>query len=179
MIIFNDSISKFYQCSIWGFCRGISMFFSICLAKKNAEVIKFLGFLKKYVSENKIYFCSRKKSNVSLNKKVIFVFHTIFKLDFITQIIYCIIHRCLYSLFILFLFSYIRFWETEHRNNVNPSYSYNWQKFNNKMNEKRTQEYHSMDPEYVTGQNNSHIQELLSRPFCCLFFALCRYLNML
>ena len=78
------------------------MFFSICLAKKNAEVIKFLGFLKKYVSENKIYFCSRKKSNVSLNKKVIFVFHTIFKLDFITQIIYCIIHRCLYSLFILF-----------------------------------------------------------------------------
>ena len=121
VIIFNDSISKFYQCSIWGFCRGISMFFSICLAKKNAEVIKFLGFLKKYVSENKIYFCSRKKSNVSLNKKVIFVFHTIFKLDFITQIIYCIIHRCLYSLFILFLFSYISFYETEHRHNVNPS----------------------------------------------------------
>ena len=59
--------------------------------------------------ENKIYFCSRKKSNVSLNKKVIFVFHTIFKLDFITQIIYCIIHRCLYSLFILFLLSYISF----------------------------------------------------------------------
>ena len=105
MIIFNDSISKFYQCSIWGFCRGTSMFFSICLAKKNAEVIKFLGFLKKYVSENKIYFCSRKKSNVSLNKKVIFVFHTIFKLDFITQIIYCILHRCMYFL----LFSYYTF----------------------------------------------------------------------
>ena len=106
MIIFNDSISKFYQCSIWGFCRGISMFFSICLAKKNAEVIKFLGFLKKYVSENKIYFCSRKKSNVSLNKKVIFVFHTIFKLDFITQIFYCMIHRCLFcsfhTIFVLF-----------------------------------------------------------------------------
>ena len=30
------------------------MFFSICLGKKNAEVIKFLGILKKYVSENKI-----------------------------------------------------------------------------------------------------------------------------
>ena len=98
MIIFNDSISKFYQCSIWGFCRGISMFFSICLGKKNAEVIKFLGILKKYVSKNKIYFCSRKKSNVSLNKKVIFVFHTIFKLDFIMQIIYCIIHRCTWVL---------------------------------------------------------------------------------
>ena len=120
MIIFNDSISKFYQCSIWGFCRGISMFFSICLAKKNAEVIKFLGFLKKYVSENKIYFCSRKKSNVSLNKKVIFVFHTIFKLDFITQIIYCIIHRCLCSHFIVFLLSYIS-QEKEHRNNINLS----------------------------------------------------------
>ena len=105
MIIFNDSISKFYQCSIWGFWRGISLFFSICLGKKNAEVIKFLGILKKYVSENKIYFCSRKKSNVSLNKKVIFVFHTIFKLDFITQIIYCILHRCMYFL----LFSYYTF----------------------------------------------------------------------
>ena len=61
--------------------------------KKTVEVIKFLGILKKYVSKNKIYFCSRKKSNVSLNKKVIFVFHTISKLDFITQIIDCIIHR--------------------------------------------------------------------------------------
>ena len=122
MIIFNDSISKFYQCSIWGFWRGISLFFSICLGKKNAEVIKFLGILKKYVSENKIYFCSRKKSNVSLNKKVIFVFHTIFKLDFITQFIFCIIRRCLYSLFILFLFSYISSEKTERRDNVNPSY---------------------------------------------------------
>ena len=85
------SISKFYQCSIWGFCWSIFMFFSICLGKKIADVIKFLGISqKKYVSENKIYFCSRKKSNVSLNKKVIFVFHTIFKLDFITQIIYWI-----------------------------------------------------------------------------------------
>ena len=97
MIIFNDSISKFYQCSIWGFCRGISMFFSICISKKIAEVIKFLGISKKYVSENKIDFCSRKKSNVSLNKKIIFVFHKIFKLDFITLIIYCIIQRCVFS----------------------------------------------------------------------------------
>ena len=76
-------------------------------AKKNAEVIKFLGILKKYISENKKSFCSRKKSNVSFNKKVIFVFHTIFKLDFIMQIIYCVIYRCLCCHFILFLFSYI------------------------------------------------------------------------
>ena len=32
------------------------MFFSICLGKKNAEAIEFLGILKKYVSKNKIYF---------------------------------------------------------------------------------------------------------------------------
>ena len=43
-------------------------------------------------------------------------------------------------------------------------YSYNWQKFNNKMNEKRSQEYQSMGPEYVvTGQINSHVMELLMR----------------
>ena len=128
MIIFNDSISKFYQCSIWGFCRGISMFFSICLAKKNAEVIKFLGFLKKYVSENKIYFCSRKKSNVSLNKKVIFVFHTIFKLDFITQIISCIIHRCLCSHFSLFCSSISVSKKLNIETMLTFPYSYNWQK---------------------------------------------------
>ena len=76
-------------------------------AKKNTEVIKFLGIIKKYVSENQIYFCSGKKNNVSFNKKVIFIFRTTFKLDFITQTIYCIIHRCLCSHFILFLSSYI------------------------------------------------------------------------
>ena len=123
------------------------MFFSICLGKKNAEVIKFLGILKKYVSKNKIYFCSRKKSNVSLNKKVIFVFHTIFKLDFITQIIYCIIHRCLCSHFILFcsLISVPQKWNIETM--LTFSYSFNWQKLDivvnnhNKMNERRSQEY--------------------------------------
>ena len=66
MIIFNLSISKFYQCSMSGFHPGISMFFSICLGKKNAEVTKFLRTLKRYVFGNKIYFCLRKKSNVSL-----------------------------------------------------------------------------------------------------------------
>ena len=109
MIVYNDSVSKYYQCSIRGFCGGISMFSSICLAKKNAEAIKFLGLLKKYVSKNKIYFCLKKKSHVSLNKKVIFVFQPIFKLDFIIQIIYCTVHRCLDSLFMHFLFSYISF----------------------------------------------------------------------
>ena len=50
MVIFNDSISKFYKCCIRGFCRGISMFFSIYLRKKkkkNTEAMKFLRILKK------------------------------------------------------------------------------------------------------------------------------------
>ena len=97
------------------------MFCSICLGKKNAKAIEFLGILKKYFSKNKKYFCLKKKINVLLNKKVIFVFHTIFKLDFMTQIIFYTVHRCLYSLFILLLFSYISFQETGHRKNNNPS----------------------------------------------------------
>ena len=117
----------------------------------SASPKKFLGFLKKYVSENKIYFCSRKNSNISLHKKVIFVFHTIFKLDFITQIIYCIIHRCLCSRLILVLFSYNSLQEMEHRNNVNFSLFIQLANVNNKMNRKTSQEYQIMDPEYVTG----------------------------
>ena len=63
---------------------------------------KYLHFLnKKYI------FYLKKKRNVLLNK--MFVFHKMFKLDFMMQIIYCIIHKCLYSPFILFLFSYISF----------------------------------------------------------------------
>ena len=42
-------------------------------AKKKAKAIKFLGILKKYVSKNEIHF-----RIVSHNKKVVFVFHTIF-----------------------------------------------------------------------------------------------------
>ena len=107
MIIFNDSVSTFYQCSVWNSPRQsaniyVSWYLLRQKKKKNAEAMKFLGTLKKYVSKNKLYFCLKKKSNVSniLN---------IFKPNLIMQIIYCIIHRCLYSLFILFLFSYISF----------------------------------------------------------------------
>ena len=61
--------------------------------------------------------------------KVIFVFDTIFKLGFITQIIYCIIHRCLCSHFILFcsLISVSKKWNIETM--LTFPYSYNWQKF--------------------------------------------------
>ena len=110
MIIFNDSISMFYQSAfeISLGSRQISTLLSICLGKKNAEAIKFLGIFKEYVPKSEIYFCLKKISNVSFNKKGIFAFHTIFKLVFITQIIYCVIHRCLCSLIILFcsLFSF-------------------------------------------------------------------------
>ena len=48
------------------------------------------------------------------------------------------------------------------------SFLYNWQKFN-KMKEKRSQKYQSIDPEYVTRQINSRILELLLRRFCLSF----------
>ena len=62
----------------------------------------------------------------------------------------------------------------EHRNNVNLSLFLKLTKVNNnnKVNEKRSQEYQTMDPEYVTKQINSRILELLLRQFCCLIFAL-------
>ena len=101
----NAALEDFADANLW--------FLVSTLAKKNLkklkEAINLLGILKKYVPMNKIYFCLKEKSNVSRNKKVIFNFHTIFKLDFITQIIYCIIHKCMYFLFILLLFSYISF----------------------------------------------------------------------
>ena len=60
----------------------------------------------------------------------------------------------------------------EHGNSVNLSLFIQSAKVNNnKMNEKRSQEYQSMDPEYVIGQINSRILELLLRRFCCLIFA--------
>ena len=101
--------------------------------------------------------CLKKKRNVSLNQKVIFVFHTIFKLNFMTQIIYCI-----YPQKSVFCF------HTKKRNVetiLTVPYSYSWQKFNNKMNEKRSQKYQSMDPECVTMQINSLILELFLDDF--------------
>ena len=53
---------------------------------------------------------------------------------------------------------------------LNLPYSNSWQKFN-KINEKRSQEYQGMGPEYVTWQINSRILELLLRRFCRLIFA--------
>ena len=82
--------------------RGHSHIESSHSLRQNDATLQTNPILKKYVSKYEIYFCLKKKSNVQLNKKVIFVSHTIFKLDFITQIIYSIVRRCLYSLFIIF-----------------------------------------------------------------------------
>ena len=95
------------------------MFFSICRGKKNAEAIEFLGLIKNMFPQIKKKLVFQKR-NVLLNK-FFFVFYMIFKLDCITQIIYFIIHKCLYSLFILLLFSYISLQEMGHRKNTNPS----------------------------------------------------------
>ena len=59
----------------------------------------------------------------------------------------------------------------KHRNNVNLSLFVQLAKVNSKkMNEKRSQENQSMEPEYVIGQINSRILELLLRRFCGLMF---------
>ena len=59
----------------------------------------------------------------------------------------------------------------KHRNNVNLSLFIQLAKVNNKMNEKISQEYQSMDPEYVTGKINRRILKLLLTQFCCLILA--------
>ena len=94
------------------------------------------------------------------------------KLDFITQIIYCIIHRWLYSLLIFFFCSLV---SVSKKQNIEtmlilPSLFIQLAKF--QQNEwKRSQEYQSMDPEYVTEQINSCILEFLLRRFCSLILA--------
>ena len=74
------------------------------------------------------------------------------------------------SYFFCSLISFSKKWNMEAM--LTFPYSYNCQKFNNKMNEKRSEEFQSMDTEYVTGQINSCILELLLRRCCCLIFAL-------
>ena len=71
--------------------------------------------------------------------------------------------RSLFS-FHSFLLSYISLskkWNIETM--LTFPYSYNRQTFNNKMTEKRSQEYESMDCEYVTGKIKCRILELLLR----------------
>ena len=61
---------SFTSAAFEAFAEAYICFLVSASAKKSVELIKFLGILKKYVSENKINFCSEKEGNVSLNKKV-------------------------------------------------------------------------------------------------------------
>ena len=79
-----------------------------------------LGLIKKYFSKNKKKLV-QKKGNFLIDKKNIFLFHMVLKLDCITQFTYFIIHICLYSLIILLLFSHISLQEARHRQNTNTS----------------------------------------------------------
>ena len=97
------------------FYRGMSMFFSICLGKRNAEAIEFLGILKKVLfQELKKYMFLLKEKKCLLNKKNYFYFLHNFQ-TFLIQIIYYIIHICLFSLFIHLFFSYTSFSDTGDR----------------------------------------------------------------
>ena len=80
---------SFTSAAFGAFAKADLCFLVSTLANKNEILIKC-------VSENRI-FRSRKKSNVSLNKKVIFVFPKRFRLLTVLST-----HRCLCSHFILF-----------------------------------------------------------------------------
>ena len=117
--------------------------------KKNAEAIKFLETLKKHVFKNKIYFCLKKKSNASL----IFLSFTRLSNLISSRKSFTVLSTDVCILFSYFFCSLISVSKKQNTETMLTfAYSYNWQKFNNKMNEKRNQEYQSMDPEYVTRQ---------------------------
>ena len=139
------------------------MVFSIYLGKKIPR-IKFLGILKSM--SPRIKYILFKKENRCFKHFEYFQtwFHNTDHLLYYPQMSVFSFHT-----FFCSLISVSKKWNIETM--LTFPYSYNWQKFNNKMNEKRSQEYQSMDPEYVTGQINSRILELLLRRFCCLIFA--------
>ena len=67
---------SFTSAAFEAFAEAYHMFFSICLAQKNAEVIKFLGILKImslrietiFVQERKAMFCLIKKLFLSFTQ---------------------------------------------------------------------------------------------------------------
>ena len=61
------------------------------------------------LQEWKIFLFKKENKCFSFNKKVIFVFHTIYKIDFTMQIIYCIYPQTFVLYFYIFSFFYISF----------------------------------------------------------------------
>ena len=119
-----------------GFCRGISMFFSICLGK-NCRGNLILGNLKNYFSKSKNIYFSLKR------EKKRFAYFC-FSHDFTAQIIYCIIHRyrsfTVLSTDICIFFSYfccsLISVSKKRRINTNPYLFIQVQRFN-KIDEKK------------------------------------------
>ena len=120
------------------------MFLVSALAKKkkkkmqkrlNSQQLLKLLFQEK----EKIYFCSRKKRNVALNKKVIFL-----------TILQTITHRCLYYLFIFFSLILV-FSKRVMERIVILSYSYKLQKIK-KMNERKNLPHQIVAAKYVAEQ---------------------------
>ena len=67
----------------------------------------FLAILKKYVSKDKIYFGLKRKSNVSLHKKFVFVFGAIFEFDLITYRSFTDVY-ILFPYFFYLLYQFLR-----------------------------------------------------------------------
>ena len=69
VITLKDQPSKFALAvsKYWGFCQGISPFYSICLSNRNAKAVKFL-VIKKY-----IVFLELKKNFFVKEKKISFI----------------------------------------------------------------------------------------------------------
>ena len=139
--------------------------------QENTEVMKFLGILKNMSRRIKYIFVEERKAMFGLIKKLFLSFTRFSNLIFqgrsftVLSSDPCV----LISYFFCSLTSVSKKQDIETM--LTFPYSYNWQKFNNKMNEKRSQEYQSMNPEYGTGKINRRILELLLRRFCCLIFA--------
>ena len=126
-----------------GFCRGISMFFSNWILR-NLKKVFFQPRIRKY-----IFLFKKRKRNVLLNKKRIFIFYTIFKLSWCRW--FTVLSADVCFLFSYFCCSLIPVFKTQGiERMLTLFYQYKWQKFN-KMNEKRILGYHSVSIEYVTG----------------------------
>ena len=97
-----------------------------------------------FQEKEKIYFCSRKKRNVALNKKVIFVFLTIFKLGFHYYPQMSVLSFHFFSFILVFNKRVIE------RILILP-YSYKLQKIK-KMNERKSLAHQIVAAEYVAEQ---------------------------
>ena len=82
------------------------------------------------------------------------VFHSGFKIDFMRQIIYCIIHIFLFPYFCCSIISVSKKLDIEIIQTL--PYLYKWQKFG-KIYERKSQEYQSVGVEYIAEEINSLI----------------------